>query len=377
MRGLFCLIQQSWPAWLLAAALLQTAPAWAQLRIGQPSGFTGSVAAGVKENTEGAKLYFDAVNARGGINGQKIELISVDDRFDPKVTVELAHDLVTQKKVLALFLNRGTPHAQALLPVLAEYKVPLVAPSTGAMALHEPVNPWVFNVRATYQREAIRAIEHLHAIGMTRIAVLETADSFGADAAAGAAKGFDAVKLQPVFQAKFPRDKPVFNQLAEEVKASNAQAVMVFGSAGNTANAVKAIRAAGSRAQVVTLSNNASEGFIQLLGEHARGVVVTQVFPYERSVASPLIKEAVDLAKAKGMDGVSPAMMEGFAAAKVLVEGLRRAGPSPTPSALRDALEGIRNMDLGGLKLSYAPDNHTGLDFADLSIIDASGRFRR
>lgn len=374
MPHLVPLLRTSLTTLILSCAVV---PAWSQLRIGQPSGFTGSVAAGVKENTEGAQLYFDAVNAKGGVNGQKIELISVDDRFDPKVTVEVARDLIVQKKVLALFLNRGTPHAQALMPLLAEYKVPLVAPSTGAMVLHAPVHPWVFNVRATYQREAIRAIEHLAAIGMTRLAVLETDDSFGADAAAGAAKGFAEVKLSPVFQAKFPRENPVFTDLAGQVKASGAQAVLIFGSAGNTANAVKALRASGSRAQVVTLSNNASDGFIKLLGEHGRGVIVTQVFPYERSVASPLIKEAMDLAKARGLDTVSPAMMEGFAAAKVMVEGLRRAGGSPTPEKLRDALESIRNYDMGGLKVSYGPDNHTGLDFADLSIVDASGRFRR
>jgi len=363
---------------LTAFALWAVAPAaQAQLRIGQPSGFTGSVAAGVKENTEGALLYLNAVNARGGVNGQKIELISVDDRFDPKVTVEVARELITQRGVLALFLNRGTPHAQALLPLLAEHRVPLVGPSTGAMALHEPVNPWVFNVRATYQREAARAIEHLARIGVTRIAVLETDDSFGADSAQGALNGFDKVQLKPALQAKFPRDKPDFTGLAGQVVQSNAQAVMVIGSAGNTANAVHALRAAGSRAQVVTLSNNASEGFIKLLGEHARGVIVTQVFPNERSVAYPLTKEAMDLAKAKGLTGVSPAMLEGFAAAKVLVEGLRRAGPNPTPAGLRDALEGIRQFDIGGLMIGYGPGNHTGLDFADLSIVDGAGRFMR
>ncbi len=371
----------SWPKGLttlgLAALITLALPAWAQLRIGNPSGITGSVAAGVKENIDGARLYFDAVNARGGINGQKIELISVDDKFDPKVTVEVSRQLITQQKVLALFLNRGTPHSQALLPMLAELKVPLVGPSTGAMALHEPVNPWVFNVRATYQREAAKAIEHLASIGMTRIALLETDDSFGADSAAGALKGFATVKQTPVLQEKFPRDKPDFTELAARVVKSNAQAVMVIGSAGNAANGMKAIREAGSRAQLVTLSNNASEGFIKLLGEHARGVIVTQVFPNERSVAYPLIKEAQDLARAKGLEGVSPAMMEGFAAAKVVTEGLRRAGPNPTPVALRDALEGMRNYDIGGLQISYSATDHTGLDFSDLSIVNASGKFMR
>jgi ABC-type branched-subunit amino acid transport system substrate-binding protein len=364
--------------WLAALAMtLALGAAHAQLRIGQPSGFTGSVAAGVKENTEGAKLYFDAVNARGGVNGQQIELISVDDKFDPKVTVEVSRELITERKVLALFLNRGTPHSQALLPLLAEYKVPLVAPSTGAMVLHEPVNPWVFNVRATYQREAARAIEHLASIGQNRIAIIETDDSFGADSAAGAMQGFAKVKLEPVLRQKTPRDKPDYSAVAAEIAKLQAHAVMVIASAGNTANAVKALRAAGSRAQVVTLSNNASEGFIKLLGEHARGVIVTQVFPNERSVSYGLIKEAQDLAKARGLDGVSPAMMEGYAGAKVLTEGLRRAGPNPTPQRLRDALESMSRYDLGGLTVSYSPTNHTGLDFADLSIIDASGRFRR
>ena len=364
-------------ACLLTFASLQCLPAAAQLRIGNPSGITGSVAAGVKENIDGAQLYFDAVNARGGINGQKIELVSVDDKFDPKVTVEVSRKLITEQKVLALFLNRGTPHSQALLPLLAKYKVPLVGPSTGAMVLHEPVNPWVFNVRATYQREAAKAIEHLATIGLTRIALLETDDSFGADSAAGALKGFAAVKQTPVLQEKFQREKPDFTELAARVTKSNAQAVMIIGSAVNVSNGMKAIRAAGSKAQLVTLSNNASGGFIKLLGEHARGVIVTQVFPNERSVAYPLIKEAQDLAKAKGLTGVSPAMMEGFAAAKVVTEGLRRAGPNPTPVAFRDALEGMRNYDIGGLQINYSASDHTGLDFSDLSIVDGSGKFVR
>lgn len=363
---------------LTLSALLLSAPAWAQIKVGMPSGLTGSVAAGVKENLDGARLYLDAINARGGVNGQKVELITVDDQFDPKKTVEVAKDLILKEKVIALFLNRGTPHTQALLPLLAEHKLPLVGPSTGAMALHEPVNPWVFNVRATYQREAAKAIEHLASIGITRIAVWQTDDSFGADSATGALKGFEKAQLKPLLQEKFAREKPDFSALAQQTTAQQAQAVMVIGSAGNTANAVKALRGAGSKAQVVTLSNNASEGFIKLLGEHARGVIVAQVFPNERSVSSPLIKEATDLAKAKGLPGVSPAMMEGFAAAKVLVQGLRLAGANPTSEGLRNALEGMRNFDLGGgLVVSYSPRSHTGLDFADLSIVDATGKFRR
>ncbi len=358
-------------------SLVLAVSAQAQLRIGQPSGFTGSAAAGVKENTEGAKLYIDAVNRRGGVNGQQVELITVDDHFDPATTAEMGRRLITEQGVLALFLNRGTPHAQALLPLLAELHTPLVGPSTGAMAMHEPVLPWVFNVRATYQREAIKAIRHLASLGMARIAVLQTDDSFGADAALGAEKGFAATGLKPVLLQKFPREKPDFAELANKVKASEAQAVLYIGSSGSVASGVKALRAAGSTVQVVTLSNNASEGFIKLLGDQARGVIVTQVFPNERAINYRLIKEAQELARAKGLASVSPAMIEGFAAAKVLVEGLRRAGPKPTGERLRDALESLQKFDIGGLDISYSANSHSGLDFADLSIIGSDGKFMR
>ena len=90
-----------------------------------------------------------------------------------------------------------------------------------------------------------------------------------------------------------------------------------------------------------------------------------------------MVKEAQDLARAQGLGDISPAMLEGFAAAKVLVEGLKRAGPKPSREKIQAALEGLRKFDPGGLEVSYSPEDHTGLDFADLSIIGTDGKFRR
>ena len=364
--------------WIACAALLLS-PAWlaAQIVVGQTAGFTGIAAAGVQEITEGAKLYLDAVNARGGVGGQKVELRSLDDKFEPKLAAENAQKLVADPKLVALFLTRGTPHSQAVLPVLEASRTPLIAPSTGAMVFHQPVNPWVFNVRATYQREAEKAVQHLLSIGVTRIAILQVDDSFGADSAAGALKGFAQANQKPSLHLKFDRAKPDFAAIAPAVVQSGAQALVFIGTAGAVAEGVKVLRGAGSVAQIVTLSNNASAGFVKQLGEHARGTIVSQVFPSERSLAVPLIKEAHDLARAKGLAGVTPAMMEGYAAAKVLVEGLRRAGKSPSRESLVAALNGIGRFDIGGLDVSYSSTDHTGLDYADLSIVGADGRFMR
>lgn len=370
-------LKQLWCCALAAAAMCLTDTGQAQILVGQTAGFTGPVGAGVKETTDGAKLYLDAVNAKGGVNGQKIELVSLDDKFDPKIAAENARKLIEEQNVLVMFLTRGTPHTEAIVPLLDKYGVPLVGPSTGAMVLHRPTLKNVFNVRAPYQREAEKAITHLHSMGLTRIAIVHADDSFGADGVAGAQKGFAAIKLSPVLLEKFDRSKPDFAPIAPKVSQSGAQAVLMVASGGAVIDGIKAFRAAGSTAQIVTLSNNASGGFVKSLGEQARGVIVTQVFPPERSIAYPLVREAQEMAKAQGQNDVSPAMLEGFAAAKVLVEGLRRAGPKPTREKLHATLESIKKFDIGGLEVSYSPEDHSGLDFADLSIIGTDGKFKR
>lgn len=351
-------------------------PLHAQIRIGQTAGFTGPVAAGVKEVTDGAKLYIDAVNAKGGVNGQKIELISLDDKFDAKLSADNARKLIEENNVAALFLSRGTPQTEAILPLLDKYGVPLIAPSTGAMLLHQPVRKHVFNVRASYQREAEKAITHMATIGIARIALVVVDDNFGLDALVGAQKGMDAAKLKPVLVEKIDKSMtPDFSKIAPLIKQTDAQTVLIVGTGVAVVRGVKAIRAAGSSAQIVTLSNNASGGFIKSLGEFAPGVIVTQVFP--QSFVFSFVKEASDLARAQGLPDASPAMLEGFAGAKVLVEALRRTGGKPTRERIQAALEGLTKFDLGGLEVSFSPTDHSGLVFADLSIITADHKFRR
>ena len=364
---------------VLCAALalaLGTTGAAAQILIGQTAGMTGSVAASVNETIAGAQLVIDAANAQGGIGGEKIEVLRMDDGFDVKRAGENARVLIEEKKVTALFMSRGTPHSQAIIPWLDKHDVALIGPSTGAMVLHKPVQKHVFNVRSTYQREAEKAVQHLLTIGMTRIAVVYVTDSFGQDALEGAMNGFNKAKAMPAAAVPADREKPDYAVIVPRIAAANAQAVLWIGSGIAVVEGVKALRAAGSAAQVVTLSNNASSGFIKQLGTASGGVIVTQVFPNERSIGHPLVKEALTLARAKGQNELSPAALEGFASAKVLVEALRRAGPKPTRAKVLAALETIRNFDLGGLELSYSAQDHSGIDFADLSII-SDGKFKR
>jgi branched-chain amino acid transport system substrate-binding protein len=364
---------------LCATALLALASAHAaaQVLVGQTAGITGSVATGVNETIFGAQLAIDAANAQGGVHGEKIEMLRMDDGFDVKRAGENARVLIEEKKVVALFMSRGTPHSQAIVPWLDRHGVALIAPSTGAMVLHRPLQRHVFNVRATYQREAEKAVAHLLTTGLERIAVVHVADSFGQDGLEGAMAGFGKTGAKPAVVLPTDRDKPDYAALVPKIAAAQAQAVVWIASSTAVADGVKALRAAGSAAQVVTLSNNASSGFIKQLGDKSRGVIVAQVFPNERSVGHPMVKEALALVRAKGQQELSPAALEGYASGKVLVEALRRAGPKPNRARVLAALENLRNFDLGGgLEVSYSPQDHSGIDFADLSII-SDGKFKR
>ncbi|MDN6886343.1 ABC transporter substrate-binding protein [Variovorax sp. CAN2819] len=362
-----------------AAALflaMAAAGASAQILIGQSADLSGPVAASVKETIMGSQLVIDQVNAQGGINGEQIEVIRMDDGLDAKRSLENTRVLIEDKKVVALLLNRGTPNTLAVIPLLDKHGVALVGPSTGAMALHKPVQKNIFNVRSTYQREAEKAVQHLQTTGIQRIAVVQADDSFGKDAMEGANKGFEKANLKPAVVALADRSKPDYTAIVPQLTKANAQAVLWIGSGTAVTDGIKALRAAGSAAQIITLSNNAASGFIRELGSASAGVIVTQVLPYERAFGHPLIKEALALAKAKGQNELSPALLEGFVATKVMVEALRRTGPKPTRAKLIATLNSFQYDVGGGLDISYSPTDHTGIDYVDLSIV-SDGKFKR
>lgn len=373
MRFVLCCLQivaagLAWPAFAQA-------PAGPDLVVVQSAGITGPVAGSVAEMTRGARLFLDSVNAAGGILGRRINLISLDDRFDPKLTAENARKALAENAPLAFFAVRGTPHTEALLGIAGPAGIPVIAPSTGAMLLHQPVNPLVFNVRAKYQTEVEKAIEHLHSVGVREIGIVHVNDSFGRDGLEGFARKMAQLGLKPAVTVVYERTLVEMVKPAEEVLKASPQAVMLIASGKNAADLVNRVRAASGTSQFVAISNNSAKSFIRDLGANARGVMVTQVFPNPATSGAAIAREMRKLAAGKADVVLSHAGMEGFAAAKVLVEGLRRAGRNPTRAALVASLEGLRDFDLGGLSISYGPRDRTGVEYVEMSIIDARGEF--
>jgi ABC-type branched-subunit amino acid transport system substrate-binding protein len=345
--------------------------------IGQSAGFTGSVAGTVKELTAGAQAYFDAVNAKGGIHGRKIVLESMDDGFDPKRTPEVIAQLIQQKNVFAMFLSRGTPTNEAAVPVLEKFKVPLIAPSTGAMSMYDPPRKYLFPVRPSYHSETFKLVSQLTTMGINRIAIVYTDDSFGKDGLSGVQQAMKAANLTPVAVASVPRGTTKVEEAVAAMGKAEPQAVIMTVLADAGVAFVKQMKKAGRSPLFLTLSNNSSNAFIKNLGEDGYGVAVSQVSPYPFAGTDPIAREFQEMIKGKQDVAASYASMEGFIAAKVLVEGLKRAGPKPTREKLITGLESMRGFDLGGVLVTYGPGVRTGTSFIDITIISKTGKFVR
>lgn len=342
--------------------------------IGQTAGITGIVAGSIKEINEGANAYIDAINKQGGVHGRKIRLVTLDDKFDPATARANAEKLINKDGVFALFLNRGTPHSEAILPLLAAANVPLIAPSTGAGVLHAPVNRLVFNVRAKYQDEVVKGVDYYSTIGLNQIGILHVDDSFGKDGLAGFTRAMTDRKLNPAIIEKFDRSKPDTATAVANVLKAAPKALIVVASGKTAAELIKLIRTQNPGMQIMTMSNNSSSSFIKELGEAGKGVIVSQITPAPHLLTSELGQEYKIAANATGAT-VSYAAMEGFIAAKVLVKGLQGAGKNLTREGFIRSMESIHKYDLGGLVVSYSPTDHTGSEFVELTMIGKNGSF--
>ncbi len=343
--------------------------------IGQAAGFTGSVAGAVKEQNAGALAYLDTVNASGGVYGRKIVLESLDDGFDFRKTPEMTRQLIEDKKVFALFLFRGTPTTEAAYPVAAKARVPLIAPSTGAQSMYSPPLKYLFPVRASYHSETFAIVNHLVSLGIRKIAVMHDDGTFGLDVLAGVQKAMKERNMTLSSVASYPRGTVKIEAAVKQIAADDPQAVIMAASVDSGPAFIAQMKEQNKRPMFFTLSNLSANAFIKALGPNVNGVVISQVSPYPFAVTTPIANEFLKAIKGRPNMLPSYASIEGFIAAKVLVEGLRRAGPQPTREKLIKGLESMARVDLGGISVTYGPGDRSGTTFVDLTVLGKDGQF--
>jgi branched-chain amino acid transport system substrate-binding protein len=364
---------------LTLAALALSGHTFAEIVIGQVAPFSGPLAPTGTHMRAGAQLYFDVVNASGGVHGQKIRLISKDDAYKADETVRLTKALIAESQPLALFGFVGTGNGEALLKgnVLADAGIPLVSLRSGATSLVKSGNPWLFMTRASMDSEINKIVEQYSSTGYRKYAVFYQNDPFGLDGLASAEALIGKYNSKLVVKASYEKNTTEVSAAVKAIAAAKPDAVIMISNTAAGSDFVKQSREAGNAAQFVTLSFNDAAQSVERIGKQAAsGFAITQVVPIPESRQIPLAREMMDnFAKFKPADvTANHALMEGYLGAKILVEGLRRAGPNPTRKKLRDTLEQIKDYDAGDLFVSFSPNNHVGVNYVDITIIDRNGR---
>ena len=345
--------------------------------LGQSAAFSGPAAQlGIQMN-KGARIHFDQLNAAGGINGQPIELRSLDDGYEPDRCKANTETLI-KDGVFALFGYVGTPTCVAAFPLITESKIPFFGPFTGAEALRDPFNRNVFHLRASYYDETALIVNQLTQLGLTKIAVFYQNDAYGKAGLEGVKRALKPLKLEPVSLGTVERNTVDVTKAVKDIVASQPEAVVQISAYKSCAAFIRAARQAGYGGTFFNVSFVGTQALADELGREGRGIMVSQVMPFPFSTTTAISREYLDAVKRAGGDATpNYSSMEGYMAAKVLTEGFKRAGRNPTRESLIAGLESIQNMSFGGFNVNYGPRNHVASKFVEISMITEDGKVRR
>lgn len=356
------------PAVLLVLAAALAAPLCAadpgiadkEIRLGMVNAQSGAASGLGHGMRVGADAVFKDVNAKGGVNGRQITLLVDDDAYDPNKAIDATLKMLDEQKVFALFGYVGTPTANAVLPIVKENKVPLVGLFTGAMSLRQPVVPQVINIRASYDDEAEMLVERfVKDKGAKRFAVFYQDDGFGQAVLSGTEKALKKRGLEVVAKGSFQRGTTAVKTGLAAVMAGTPDAVVMVGPYTPLTEFIKAAREAGLKAGLATVSFVGTNDLVKLVGSAGDGVVISQVVPFPDDAGVPVAKECASLLdKYEPGEKLGFVSLEGCITAKAMVAALDKAGATPSRDGLIAAFESIKNLDLGGMTLSLAPDNH-------------------
>jgi ABC-type branched-subunit amino acid transport system substrate-binding protein len=367
-----------------AAALLSTTGLTARaadgegeapLRLGMSTPLTGTAGVYGRQLRSGIEACFAKVNAAGGVHGRRLELVALDDGYEPAVAVRNTLRLIEQEKVFALMGYYGTASSKEVLPVIERAGVPLVGTVSGAAVLRGPDNQHLFHLRASYDDETAAIVRNLTTVGLTRVAVFYQDDGFGLAGLNGVKAALAQQGLQPVAVGRVPRNSSDVAAAVAAIKPSNAQAVVMVALASPAAAFVRAMRVGDTGAFFVALSPVGTDQLIQQLGpDIARGIQVAQVIPNPRVDKLGVVREyKATLARYDAHEPASYYGLEGFMAAKLMVAALERAGRNPTREGVTQALRGS-TFDLGGYRVQYAQAGNLGSNYVEISVVGAEGR---
>jgi len=344
--------------------------------IGQSAPLTGANAELGNDIRNGALAYFAKVNAAGGVHGRKIELATLDDANQVPRAEANTKKLVEEQGVFALFGYASATLSRPALPTVEKHRVPFLSPFTGADPMRV-FHKQVYNMRGSYAEELEKIVDHYFPLGVKRFSIVYYDDVVGKENLAAVERALKKRNLAVVSVAAFKtRNNPDIAAGLQDVMKGQPDVVILTTLYKATADFVKAAHKAGFGAQMASNSFPGASPLAKELGGEGAGVVVATVVPPPSRRSLPIVAEyQVAIEKQVGKRELSFTSLESFIAAKVTVEALRRAGPRLTRETFMQALDGMKEYDVGGYTVGFGPNNHNGSSFVELTVIGRGQKF--
>jgi ABC-type branched-subunit amino acid transport system substrate-binding protein len=323
----------------------------------------------------GLRAAFEEANKAGGVKGRKLELISLEDGYEPNKSIEATKKLIDEHKVFALIGPVGTPTSAAAQPIALQANVPFIGPFTGAEFLR--TQPNVVNVRGSYFQETEEMVERLTKDrGITRISIFYQDDAFGRAGLAGVQKALAKRNMQLASEGTFERNTVAVKGALLSIQKGRPEAIIMVGPYRPCAEFIKLARQIKMDAMMVNISFVGSNALAKETGPVGAGVVVTQVVPFPGDATIPLVARYQAALKATDPNA-QPGFgtLEGYMVGRVVIAALEKMQGEPTRRALLDTIF-ASTFDLDGARLVYGPNDNQGMDDVFLTVIQPDGTFR-
>ncbi len=356
----------AWAAAVAFGAKAEDGVSKTAVTLGQSVAMTGSAAALALPFAQGARLYFDRVNAAGGVHGRRIELATLDDAGSPETAAANTKKLLEQR-VFSLFGYYGSPQVSAVNPLLKDSDILLFGPMAGADELRGSLYPNVYSVRPGYSEEAVMITRHAETLGMRKLAILHAKDAESLAALDSAERTMGGLGANLLLRAPL--------ESTDKALAARPESLLLIGDPKGAAVAIRDLRGKGYKGPIYGFSNTGESLLAEQLGATGAGVVVVRVTPRPDNAKSVLVRELQADAAAAKLGKSNVYMLEGYIAAWTYTEALRKAGKEPTRAKLRKALDTLQEQNLGGFRVHFDGDR-VGSKLVELSLIDSTGRVR-
>ena len=360
-----------------------------EIRFGITAAFTGPVRERGRQMKLGIETAFNQVNDAGGIAGRKLRIIAADDGNEPARTLQAVRQLYEKDQVLGLIGSIGTATAAVAVPFALERRMLFFGAYTGGMVVRrDPPDRYVFNYRPSYAEEADAAVRYLvkiRRIPVRQIAVFAQTDDLGDAGYAGVAKAYRAMGINDsaILRLNYPRNTIEVDEAVNTLRVQKVpvRAIIMSASYRAAAKFIEKTRALYPEMIFTSISGVGGSSLaeeLKLLGpRYTTGVLVTQVVPAVSGYSSAVLEYKNALAKYFAGEAPDYASLEGFVAANILIDAIKRAGPQFDTEKLVDTLEATRNLDLGlGVPLNFGRSEHTASKKIWGTALDESGRFQ-